>query len=886
MKRPWKKILLILAISLVFFITDSPIKAAKSDVPVIGPVWNWLTEQEVHLGLDLQGGTQLDYEIDLSEARKRNNNADESDNVDITQLLQGVKDVIDQRVNALGVSEPNIYLSEVGDEQHIVVELAGVKDINEAKEKVGKVVLLEFKEQKTTLDTTEKDAIKSEAQKLLNSAHSQADLEELAQSIPENVHAEYIDEGWQFQDQISGDFKDKLIATPNGTVVREVIEAIERYTLGADNQLISETGLNIIRPVDKRKSLRKDPKNAEDFIAVAHELNGKDTNFSYIREDAIPKDIRNSVTTLGTGEISDVLESRSGFYVYSMDTSIPKNSPEEYIRAKHILLNTEEPKTIQPTKPLREIPADASATDKAKLASENLTIEAENKKIQAENAKIASENLEIESRNEAVKQRAQSILDRVNKGEDFSSLAREFSEDTGSKEYGGDLGFFKKGDMVAPFERTAYELKVGEHSELVKSSFGYHIILKTDEKKKNEALYHLAAITFCYAGAEGCESTVSKDDAKKQAENTMRRVREEQEIKWERIYFSTTPDPWQETGLDGRYFKRADVAYDQTTYRPYVAISFNDEGAKLFEQITERNVGKPIAIFVGGEFISAPNVNEKISGGQAQITLGIANIQQALEEATTLARNLNAGSIPAPLKKPNELNISSSLGQDALQKSLRAGVIGLLILAGYMLLVYRLPGLLAIAALIVYALFLLFVIESTMPGWLANIITAVLWLYFLFKIIRSKSDGWSKAVFMILSVFGVFFASNILAHPIVLTLAGVAGVILSIGMAVDANILIFERMKEEFKLGRDFISAVEVGFERAWSSILDSNVSSLITCGILFFFGTSIIRGFAINLAVGILISMFTAITVTKTFLLIFAGTKASKNKKLWMGKN
>jgi len=160
-----------------------------------------------------------------------------------------------------------------------------------------------------------------------------------------------------------------------------------------------------------------------------------------------------------------------------------------------------------------------------------------------------------------------------------------------------------------------------------------------------------------------------------------------------------------------------------------------------------------------------------------------------------------------------------------------------------------------------------------------------LWLYFVTKVFTSRLDGWSKTIFILMSVFGIFFVSSVLSNPIVLTLAGVAGVILSIGMAVDANILIFERIKEEFRLGRDFVSAVEVGFDRAWSSILDSNVSSLITCAILFFFGTSIIKGFAVNLAVGILISMFTAVVVTKTFLLMFAGTKLSEMRGIWSPK-
>ncbi|MDP2690932.1 MAG: MMPL family transporter [bacterium] len=163
--------------------------------------------------------------------------------------------------------------------------------------------------------------------------------------------------------------------------------------------------------------------------------------------------------------------------------------------------------------------------------------------------------------------------------------------------------------------------------------------------------------------------------------------------------------------------------------------------------------------------------------------------------------------------------------------------------------------------------------------------TFVLWIAFSLRLFTAKIDGIAKALFLAFSVMGVLFVFQVLVNPIVLTLAGVAGLILSIGMAVDANILIFERMKEEFAEGKSFHTAVADGFERAWSSILDSNVSSLITCAILFSFGSSIIKGFAINLAAGIVISMFTAIAVTRTFIFVFEGTRLEKIKWLWNRK-
>ena len=160
-------------------------------------------------------------------------------------------------------------------------------------------------------------------------------------------------------------------------------------------------------------------------------------------------------------------------------------------------------------------------------------------------------------------------------------------------------------------------------------------------------------------------------------------------------------------------------------------------------------------------------------------------------------------------------------------------------------------------------------------------IAILVFIAIIYQILRSREGGWEKLITFILACFVLFFVTFLLSNAITLTLAGVAGVILSIGMAVDANILIFERTKEELRSGRPLSSAVDVGFDRAWSSIRDSNFSSLITCGILFYFGTSIIQGFAFNLAAGILISMFTAITITKTLLNAIMHTKLSE--KLWI---
>ena len=265
------------------------------------------------------------------------------------------------------------------------------------------------------------------------------------------------------------------------------------------------------------------------------------------------------------------------------------------------------------------------------------------------------------------------------------------------------------------------------------------------------------------------------------------------------------------TKLTGRYLQNAVLEFDQTTGSPSISLQFNEEGDALFAEITERNTELPLAIFLDGFPISIPTVREKITGGKAQITG-----QFALDEARDLVRGLNTGALPVPIALISQQSVAASLGSEALLKSLYAGIYGALAVMAFMLFWYRLPGLVAVAALGVYAALTLL----------------------LFKLI-----------------------------PVTLSSAGIAGFILSIGMAVDANILIFERMKEERRFGKSLDIAMTEGFHRAWTSIRDSNVSSLITSIILYWFGTSLVRGFALTLALGILVSMFTAITASRYFL-------------------
>jgi len=272
---------------------------------------------------------------------------------------------------------------------------------------------------------------------------------------------------------------------------------------------------------------------------------------------------------------------------------------------------------------------------------------------------------------------------------------------------------------------------------------------------------------------------------------------------------------WKSTGLTGAQFKRAQVEFHPETGEPEIKIEFNQEGTKLFGEVTKRNIGKPLAIFLDNEIISAPTVQTAITDGNAVITGKFT-----VDEAKKLAIQLNAGALPVPLKLSEQKTIGATLGQESVRKSLIAGLLGLLLVALFMILYYRLFGVLSSLLLCFY-----------------TIITLA-----IFKLI-----------------------------PVTLTLGGIAGFILSIGAAAEANVLIFERMREELRKGRDFASAATDGFRGAWSSIWDSNIVSLIICVILYWFGTGSIRGFAVTLALGILVSLFLVVSFTRTILLILS---------------
>jgi preprotein translocase subunit SecD len=282
-------------------------------------------------------------------------------------------------------------------------------------------------------------------------------------------------------------------------------------------------------------------------------------------------------------------------------------------------------------------------------------------------------------------------------------------------------------------------------------------------------------------------------------------------------------DPFVDTGLTGRYLETATLEFaggqqGQLANEPMVNVKFNEEGGKLFADITRDHKGEQLGIFLDGELLSAPVINEAITGGTAVITGDFT-----VDEAKELADNLSFGALPMPITLASTQTVDATLGAGVVTQSVQAGLFGFIFISLFMVFWYRLPGFIACFALLAY-------------------IAITLLLFMLI--------------------------------PVTLTAAGLAGLVLSLGMAVDANVLVFERIKEEFRSGKSSREAIIIGFHRAWSAIRDGNVTALISAGILFWFGTAMIKGFALVLAFGVGTAMISAITITRTLLLILPDVK------------
>lgn len=617
--------------------------------PFSFPLKESFKNRPFRLGLDLIGGTHLVYEADT----KAIPNGDRFD------ALQGVRDVIERRVNSLGVAEPVIQTTEVGGRWRVIAELAGVQEVKEAIRLIGETPLLEFKE------------------------------------LNEDTPPPLTDE---------------------------------------QKKKITEDNARAKSRADETLALLKGGKT--DFLAIVKERSEdaetkeKDGDLGFVRSDTSGIEaLFTAAKTAGVGKlVPSVVETDTGYHVVRVEEA----GSEQEVSARHILI-----------------------------------------------CYTGATRCEKDTKKEDARTKIDDLKKQVTP-ENFADLAKQNSTEPGADTRGGDLGWFRKTQMVQPFADAAFALKKGAISDVVETEFGFHLILKNDER--TIPTLRLRQILF-----------------KKTLEVDVR----------------PTPDQWKNTPLSGKQLARAQLQFDQNTGQPLVGIEFNEEGGKLFEEITSRNIDKPVAIFLDGAPISVPRVQQKISGGQAVITG-----QFTIEEAQILARRLNAGALPVPITLVSQSTVGPTLGKISLDASLRAGLIGLLLVALFMLLYYRLPGFIAVIALLLYTIFLLA----------------------LFRLI-----------------------------PVTLTLSGIAGFILSLGMAVDANILVFERLREELRAGKPFLSATDEAFKRAWPSIRDGNITTLIASAILFWFSASLIRGFALVLGLGVLMSMFSALTITRHFLRLFA---------------
>lgn len=614
------------------------------------------------LGLDLQGGTHLEYEADVSHVP----------DTDRREALSGVRDVIERRVNTLGVSEPLIQTTQAGSSWRVTVELAGIKDVNDAIKLIGETPILEFKE------TNE------EANAELNPEQKQ----QLANKNQEEI------------------------ARANGILA----EALKN-------------------PAQFEALAREKNENAD--------LKAKAGDLGFIADNALYQDLYEILRDAATGTIAkSVIERPTTYAVVKAEET---KSLGNEVKIRHLLIRAPVP------------------------------------------GKDAQGN--VVPLNDQQKQDRDKALTRINDikkratVENFVSLINEFSEEPNATSTQGELDWVVKGQFVdAGFEKAAFELKRGTISDVVESQFGFHLLQKIDERPKKDVRVRVVEV----------KRTVATD--------------------------IVPADPWKSTKLSGKQLSSARVDFDPQVGTPLVSLEFNDEGAKLFEEITRRNIGKPVGIFLDGEAISTPVVRTEIAGGRAVIE-GSGNVQ----EAKLLARRLQAGALPVPIKLIAQQTVGPTLGADSLAKSLQAGLFGFLFVAIFMIALYRLLGVVSIMALVLYA-----ALSAT-----------------AFKLI-----------------------------PITLSLAGIAGFILSLGIAVDANVLVFERFKEELKDGKGLMQALEEAFKRAWPSVRDGHVTVLISCVVLYGFSSSIIRGFALTLAVGTILSLFTAVVSTRTLLRFLAQTR------------
>jgi len=744
---------------------------------------------DAHLGLDLAGGTQLDFRISEDELNQRQ----EKIAAEIEELKKGgsndvllskqnelrslqeqhrniveaIRTVLERRINSLGVSEATITPSYFGSEQHLLVECPGIIDKQKCLATVGKTIQLEFKEQYTGDEQGFAEEMLARANKAFADATAAGgSLKNVGEDLSSQLGISYFDSRVLYATALPKGLEGALNQKP-GDGVRKTegtIQTVQQTDAGSELTEVKGIYLTeVLAPRAPQERPVSDPNEA--LQTLAEQTAGATAKVeSSVLLASLPSDVQATAKTTEIGSLTLVTRgdgTPSLFYLGG------RTEGNEEMTASHVL--------VQYQGSLR---ADAGVT----------------------------------RTKEEARTRAAALLARIAAGEPFESIAR-IESDGASKASAGSLGVIKRGVMGDTFDAVAFLLSKGQLSSVVETPFGFHIIRADTAAAVSGAEVSYALLSLPVGtDAEALKKKVEASEV----------VRSDEAVTVRSMFFSLTPTGWKDTALNGQHFRSASVTVDPTTNIPVVQIQFSEEGGKLFQELTKTNIGKPIAIFVGGEMVSAPVVQGEIIGGTAVITGS-----RSFEEARLLAQDLNTGAIPAPIYLAGQTTVEATLGAEALKQSIYAAGIGLLLLALFIFVIYRTLG---------------FIANITLAFYVVLLIAAMKLPLFL-----------------------------VTQQYVVLTLAGIAGMILSMGMAVDANVLIFERIKEELKKGKLMKTAVETGFKRAWPSIRDGNFSTLITCAILFSIGTSIIKGFSITLTVGIIISMFTAVVVSRWMCRKFA---------------
>lgn len=621
----------------------------------------YVPERDFTLGLDLKGGAHLVYEADMSLIAEEERET----------ALEGVRDVVERRVNAFGVAEPIVQTNSVEGHYRVLVDLPGVTDVQSAIAQIGETPVLTFRTPVTDISTT-----------------PTAEQQEQISAAQEKERA-------------------------------DAIVVMDKALAGEDFSALA-----------KQYSVDASTKDAGGYIGF---VAADDAEY-----DGLITQIEKNRTKVGV--VKGLYEGTSTMHVVKYLSKKTEAEP----KISHILICY----------------AGATGCTQARTKEE-------------------ASALAMQLKSEATTK-------------NFADLAKTNSDDGGSKDSGGDVGYVTRGKMVKPFEDAAYATKDMKISDVVETEFGYHILYRSGSRPART--YELAHI----------------------------------EMPWTTASDVLTVDPWKNTELSGKDLKHAVVAFDQNTGAPYIVLQFNENGTELFGALTKENVGKVIGIFLDGQAITTPVVQEPIYGGEASITGNFT-----IAEAKMLAQRLNAGALPVPISVISQQTIGPALGSASLDLSIQAGLVGFLLVALFVIGYYRLPGVVAVVALGAYALI--------------NI-----------------------ALFKILGV--------------TITLSGIAGFIFSLGIAIDANVLIFERLKEELRSGRDVPTATEEAFRRAWPSIRDGNATTLIATAILYMMTSGSVRGFALTLALGVFVSLFCAFVIVRFMLRRCARVPALRKRIFFLG--